>query len=495
MNIRDYSSQFTVFIFDQNVDRGTEVRVDLSRLGYDSYFFQDEDTFFSRLQEMVPHIVIFDSLQVPGNLSVFIEKVLKISLEIKFILLSKYNHFETLAKYSDYGLMDIIVLPEEKNYSQVMWSVDRVCERLYLQYQNENLYRDLKKIKQQGATEGHGVVLQQQIIDRVAHHSIQVHLSHYQTSESLDELINHFMNHVAGIKCVYFRYLSSIKSFVATHAAEVLLHNFQGLSCQLDTEESRDLDSQLVVGLVPYSVGDLVSSKLSISNPKILAHFSAGQLEGIFVYPGDLTSEKSEFLQEEFSLFNICYNNLNLEKKIDQLEIQDPVTELYNKKYYLRKLDEELFRARRLKLPLSVIKIALDDFREIEQTLGENTRDHLLKSVGQLIAKSSRANDTTCRTQHNEISAILPSCSKKGAVLRAERIRRIVEGAQLLENGMKISVSVGISEYPSLSENSDSLDESSAKALGHIIEKGGNKICLFKVPEDFKPEFDVQEIS
>lgn len=490
MNIRDFSSQFTVFIYDQNVDRGAELKVDLSRLGYDAYFFQDEETFFSRLHEMVPHIVIFDSQQLSGNLSDFVEKITRVSAEIKFIILSQHNHFDTIMKYSDYGLMDIIVTGNEKINSQILWSVDHCCERLYLQYQNESLYKDLKKLRAQTAQSD-----QIELVNRIAHNSIQTHLSHYQTSESLDELIGHFMDHISGIPCIYFRYLSAIKSFVVTHSSEIPNTQNESLGCQLDSEEVRDLDSQLVVGLLPISIAQTIESKLGFSSPKVLAHFSSGQLEGIFVYPNNLTQEQNEIIQEEFSIFNLCYNNLNLEKRVDQLEIIDPVTELYNKKYYTKKLAEELFRSRRLKLPLSIVKVAMDDFHEIEKTLGETTRDHLMKSIAALIAKSSRSNDTNCRTQTNELTSILVNCTKKGAVLRAERIRRIIESASLLENGMKITVSVGISEYPTLSENSDTLDESASKALTHIIDKGGNRICLYKAPETFMPEFEVSEIS
>jgi len=140
-------------------------------------------------------------------------------------------------------------------------------------------------------------------------------------------------------------------------------------------------------------------------------------------------------------------------------------------------------------VPLSVVKISLDDFYELESSMGEATRDELLKSLASVVHKSSRTNDLSCRTGMNELSMILPHCSKKGAALRAERLRRIVEATSLMDNGIKVSISLGVSEYPSLCDSAKSLDETAAKALNHIFDKGGNKICLYKAPGDYKPEF------
>jgi diguanylate cyclase (GGDEF)-like protein len=176
---------------------------------------------------------------------------------------------------------------------------------------------------------------------------------------------------------------------------------------------------------------------------------------------------------------------------VDSLEVQDAATELFNRNYYQKVLDDEASRARRLKQPLSVVKVALDNFYEIDSSLGEAARDELLKSVGAVIAKTSRTNDITARTGLNEIAMLLPHCSKKGAALRAERLRRIIEGTTFIEKGIKVTVSLGVSEYPSLCDSAKTLDESATKALLHIIDKGGNKICLFKAAQSHRPEFEV----
>jgi diguanylate cyclase (GGDEF)-like protein len=219
--------------------------------------------------------------------------------------------------------------------------------------------------------------------------------------------------------------------------------------------------------------------------------YAHNNLEGVFVYSGEVPAQNTTSLSEEFSLMSLCYANFVLEKRVDTLEVQDYVTELFNRNYYQKILAEEVTRARRLKQPISVVKIALDDIYEIESSMGEAVRDELLKSVAAIIMKTSRTNDVTCRTAANEMAMILPHASKKGAAIRAERLRRIIEGTSFMDNGMKVSISLGVSEYPSLCDSAKTLDETASKALLHITDKGGNKICLYKAPESHKPEFAI----
>ncbi|MGZ3691590.1 MAG: GGDEF domain-containing protein, partial [Pseudobdellovibrio sp.] len=99
--------------------------------------------------------------------------------------------------------------------------------------------------------------------------------------------------------------------------------------------------------------------------------------------------------------------------------------------------------------------------------------------------------DYTCRTAENEFSLILTNCNRKGAALRAERLRQTLKTESFSEAGILVTVSQGISEYPSLTKSADNLDESARKTLDFIVTKGGDKICIYKAPVDHKPDFQV----
>ncbi|MGZ3769676.1 MAG: GGDEF domain-containing protein [Bdellovibrio sp.] len=493
MNIREHSSHFTVFVFTTDVDLGASTKVYLSQAGYDAYFFQDPQTLEQSLSQNPPHILIFSTAALMGSLNDFVDLVHKINEDIKFIAISSAVQFETISQYNEHGFVDVVSEEKTALESKLVWAVDRACERLYLTYQNEQLYDDLNQTKEKMAEvqEKATAVIRKAESEKAATLSISVHITDYRTAQSKEDLIQKYLNHIPEILCVFFKFLPSVRSFVATHALGVPGSDIQGVGVQLEISDLKDLSSQMAMGLLPPKFNEMLVDAFHFNPPKALPLYAQNSLEGLFVYPGNISAEQLAVINEEFTLLSICYSNLVLERKVDSLEVQDFVTELFNRNYYQKALGDEVARALRLKQPVSVIKVAMDDFYEIESSLGEGVRDELLKSVATMITKTSRTNDVTCRTGVNEISIILPHCPKKGAALRAERVRRIIEGTSFLDNGVKVSVSLGVSEYPTLCDTAKTLDESATKALMHIVDKGGNKICLFKASEAHRPEFEV----
>lgn len=481
MNMREISPEFTVYVYARDVEPGAAVKVGLARAGYDAHFFESSDSLLERVAAKAPHVVVFPTLSLTMGLSDFIEKILKLNGEIRFVLIAHTSQFETLSAYSDYGLVgivadDAVALPE-----RVQWTVDRACERLYLTYQNEQLLERVRRAEMAPVVPAQPPGSSFPVAERIAD---------YGMAESKEELLQRYLIHWGDRRALFLKYLPSLASFVVTHASQIPSDSFQGVGCRLEGPEAKDLAVQLSLGVVPPSLAHLLKSAFQIEAPRLRSVMVSGRLEGV-IASATASSEVETALSEEFALFSLAYTARALEKKIEALEVSDPVTEVYNRQFYFNRLQEEVSRARRIRQPISVVKLALDDFFELEQSLGEAARDQILKNLAQLIHKTSRTNDFTCRSGMNEFALILPHCNRQGAMIRAERLRRIVAGTQMMENGLKISVSLGISEYPTLCTTAEALDESSTKALAHIQDKGGNKLCLSKAPSDHVPDFAV----
>ena len=180
-----------------------------------------------------------------------------------------------------------------------------------------------------------------------------------------------------------------------------------------------------------------------------------------------------------------------LEAQPQFLDVEDPLTGFYNQLFYKRILDKEIDRSKRTFAPLAVIKIAVDSFREIEISQGRAFCDEVIRKVSDVVKKTSRIPDYICRTGENEFSVILTNCNRKGAALRSERLRQLLKLESFSKTGLEITVSQGISEYPTLTKSAEALNDSARKALDFIITKGGDKICIFKAPTDHKPDFQV----
>ena len=481
MNIRDHSSQFTIYIFSGDVNLGAATKVALSQAGYDAYYFEDLNEMMNRITQHPPHVIAYTTSTLPGSLSNFVRNVLTLNDEIKFVAISSISQFDILAQYNEFGHVDVISNEEVALENRIVWSVDRACEKLYLTYQNEFLVDKNAELRSQPVPK----------VEEKSPVAISLRVSDYLAAGSKEELLQKFCSAVPGFQCIYFKYLPTVRSFVAMQSQGFASDAIQGVGTQLSEEELKDLAGQISVGLLPPSFNAMLVEAFRFNPPRGWPLFVQNQLEGIFVYSGDGEAIVQQQASEEFSLFRLAYSHFYLEKKVDALEVLDPVTEVLNRPAYFKVLKEEMDRARRLCHPLSVVKISMDDYFEIEQSQGEHNRDMLLKALADLVAKTSRTNDKTARTGMNEFAMVLPHCTKKGAALRAERLRRIVESSQLLENGLKVSISLGVSEFPSLCASAESLDESASKALMHIADKGGNKICLFKAPDNHKPEFEV----
>lgn len=486
MRIRDHASQFCVLVLAHDPDWGAEAKTILSQTGYENYLVTDGKYLIDRLKSKNPHVVVFSILEIKGSLSEFVENILKVSPETRFVTLGKNLQFSILVEYARHGLEEFVTFDKENLGLRISSCVDRICEKLYYIYQNEQLLADLKKSSIAAAVPSPEVPMA-----LASGPGLTERIVAYQSVTGREALIQRFFEY-SGVQPIYhLRFLPSVMSFVATQAFGVSPQEIQGVGCQIEGLAMKDIATQLSLGVVPVPILEVAQKSLKVMSPQLQPLYVAGQLEGLILFSADLELQKKEKLMDEFSLFVLAFSAMDLQKRLEILEIQDPVTEVFNKKYYDIKLIEEVERALRIKQAVSLMKISIDDFFEIEQVLGDSAHDLLLKKVAQLILKSSRTNDCVARTAQNEFSVLMPHCHRQGALVRAERVRRIIENSMTVESGIKVSVSIGISEYPTLCGSAAAIEESAAKALHHIASRGGNKICLYKAPVDHTPEFVV----
>lgn len=242
------------------------------------------------------------------------------------------------------------------------------------------------------------------------------------------------------------------------------------------------------MGQMPQSFETYLLQKFNVSRIKFLPMIVGGKIEGLLISTQEISAE----VAEDFSLMSLVYELNFAENKTPQIEIEDNFTGFYNRGYYLKILDREIDQAKRILQPLSVIKLSIDKLAELEISQGRRVADEVLREVADQLKFSSRISDYICRTDTNEFALVLVNCSRKGAAIRAERVRMGVNQAKIHRSGLDISISQGICEYPSLSHDAISLDESATKALKFIANKGGDKICISKASQNHTPDFVVE---
>ena len=477
------NSEFSIFVLSQNPDLGSRVKLVLSQAGFEAFFFADFDEMIERVQLNPPHVIVVDHEVLVFELAAFFEKILGISPEIKIVVLTESEKFVDLQNFKSFNLTAFFDRLESGVALQVLSTVEQTCEVLYRTYQNEQIFSQYQQSQDSGK-QLKQAVLQERQGPQVR--PFQMRISEYKMAESKEQLLQLFFKQAPQQSWVFLKFIKSIQTYITVAHQNMEESWVEGLSFKIPNQ-NQDFNQKILVGDYPAVLTDYLKNRWDVEALKILPLAIKDQVEGLFVTTQDISAA----VAEDFSLMSIVYQLMSLEAQPLHLDVEDPLTGFYNQLFYKRILDKEIDRSKRTLAPISIVKISIDSLNEIEVSQGRDFGDEVVKKVASVITKSSRLPDYACRTAENEFSLVLINCNRKGAALRAERLRQVLKTESFSKSGFVITVSQGISEYPTLTRTAQMLDESSRKALEFISSKGGDKICIYKAPQGHQPDFQV----
>ena len=155
----------------------------------------------------------------------------------------------------------------------------------------------------------------------------------------------------------------------------------------------------------------------------------------------------TEFISHMASIVAICIENVINNEKLKHLGLTDPLTGINNRRYVERRLLEEIGRSRRQGYGLSCMYIDIDHFKQINDRIGHQAGDEVLRAVAGRIKAELRLSDALGRFGGEEFVALLIDAKLPEATLVAERIRQsIAEQPLTLADGhsLKVTVSIGV---------------------------------------------------
>ena len=159
--------------------------------------------------------------------------------------------------------------------------------------------------------------------------------------------------------------------------------------------------------------------------------------------------------------------------------LRDPLTRLFNKRYFLDRLDSELKFARRHETSLSLLMIDLDHFKKINDTHGHLAGDAVLINFAGVLTRAVRNEDVVARFGGEELAIILRAIPLDPALHLAERLRRLLEQTDTEFSGqiLKATASIGAAGYPTTkAETIEQLIEAADKALYRAKDTGRNRV-------------------
>lgn len=169
------------------------------------------------------------------------------------------------------------------------------------------------------------------------------------------------------------------------------------------------------------------------------------------------------------------------ENQIIYLADRDPLTELFNRRFFQEELERWLVQSRRYGIYGAILFLDLDNFKYVNDSLGHHVGDKLLKFIGSFLRKRLRDTDTLARLGGDEFAIILPYVTASQAEVIAKQLMEMIECHDFTEEGQPVSItfSTGIALFPAHGNTVEELLTNADLAMYRAKEKGRNFACVY----------------
>ncbi len=241
-----------------------------------------------------------------------------------------------------------------------------------------------------------------------------------------------------------------------------------------DTDKDFRFNPELIPEEFKREFKSLIAAPL-ISNKKVIGVLRAESKE-----PQAYMSDDLRLLTIISDLAAIAIENAKLYHRIEELAIRDGLTGLYCHRYFKDRLAEDLLKAARIRQPLSLLMLDIDDFKVYNDKYGHIAGDIVLKVIGDTLQSSLELGDFAARYGGEELVVILFGKGKADARLFAEAVRKKVEANKFILRQVEtyVTVSIGCSAFPEDANSGEELIRLADGALYEAKKQGRNRVCL-----------------
>ena len=253
--------------------------------------------------------------------------------------------------------------------------------------------------------------------------------------------------------------------WVLRHAGPLLVEDIRN-DFRFDLEKLKSQDTRAISSLI---------SAPFISENKFLGSIRLDNRQTHFFTQDDL-----RFLVAMSDLGALALENSELFQKTQDLAIHDALTSLYTKGYFSERLKDEFKRCLRQSLPLSMLMLDIDLFKNYNDRFGHTAGDIVLREISSIIRDAlSNFNAILSRFGGEEFCCVITGMDKKTAYSVAEALRERIEKQKIIlrRSESHVSVSIGIANFPQDAADEDELIQRSDKALYKAKQKGRNQVC------------------
>ncbi len=491
MNIESYRSSFTVFVMDGDLKRGQSTTRQIENCGYQAKLVLNKEQFQDQIKVDPPHILVLQYMDAEftkdySTTEDNIQWLLSVLPELHIIVLSKDEDLEECFSLYANGIHSLLAWPVHPQ-GELIRSVDRAAEQSYYMFLNEQL-----KMSTDTSSE------------RIQINYFEIWSETLRSSQSPADWIASTLKELQRIEndfeLIYLKYISAKASLVVEASEGVPFSELDSVGIDLKQTEPRFRQAQLSTPEKLLGLRSLVREGLQKKDFIALPCVAGTRIDGILL--GIPKGDEMPVAYNE-SYFRLCLRTLGLHlalletrNKLERYSVVDETSSALNRSFFIQKINEEIVRSRRIAKPLALLIVQLDQFYEKALEADEYEVEKFLKAVTSVFTKNSRLNDLVGRLSPDQFGFLLPHTDLKGAAIKAERLRRIIETADFTKvypYAEKLTVSIGVAEYPSVCKDGSDLLRKADEALSEVLKGHGNKVCMATAAENFEPDFKPSE--
>lgn len=169
---------------------------------------------------------------------------------------------------------------------------------------------------------------------------------------------------------------------------------------------------------------------------------------------------------------------LRKQSELETLAYTDGLTGLANRRFFDEILAREVARANRFRRPMAVVLMDVDHFKRINDRLGHDAGDQIIRRIGEQLLHLTRSSDCAARFGGDEFAAVLGDIDASGAQIYAQRVKKALSEVVVAPDfpSLRCSLSVGISSYGEERTTAEDLLKRADRALYRAKATGRNRV-------------------